>query len=358
MEKIKVAVIYGGKSTEHEVSVHSAKDVCQILEENTAKYEVLKIFISKEGLWYLQKQCSEQISAQDKCVSPFISEEANLAVFDGEKIKVDVFFPVLHGAMGEDGTMQGLFEILNTAYVGCGVLTSAMAMNKEISKLMASFYGIPIVPYIKLKKTDKYDLSLLEQAVKQLGYPLFIKPVSLGSSIGVSRVEEACQLEKSLKQAFKYDDTLLIEKGIDKAREVFCAVIGDYQGQVHTSLCGELKTANNKFFDYEAKYNISGGCDMYIPAALDKTLQDKLRQASHEIFKALQGNGLARVDFLISQEGKFYFSEVNTLPGMSLTSLFPQLFNASGKEYPAVLDTLINSALERKTKKDSLSIDK
>ncbi len=355
MQKMKVAVMYGGKSTEHEVSVHSAKDVCDILEK---KYEVFKIFIDKQGLWYLQKECSTKITNQDIQVSPLIFKDANLSTFGGEKIKIDVFFPVLHGAMGEDGTMQGLFEILDVPYVSCGVLTSAMGINKEISKLMASFYGVPIVPYIKLRKTDKYELPLLQEAVKKLGYPLFVKPINLGSSIGVSRVEKPENLEEAIKEAFRYDDTLLIEKGIDKAREVFCAVVGDYQEEIHTSLCGELKTTNNAFFDYEAKYNIAGGCDMFIPAPLDKETQDKIRAASYEVFKALQGSGFARVDFLISQEGKFYFSEINTIPGMSLTSLFPQLMEASGKKYEDILDSLINNALARKTKQDSLSINK
>ena len=355
MSKMKVAVIYGGKSTEHEVSVHSAKDVCDILAK---KYDVLKIFIDKQGLWYLQKDCSVKIGQEDKPVSPIISKDAHLYTQDGQHIKIDVFFPVLHGAMGEDGTIQGLFEILDVAYVGCGVLTSAMGMNKEISKLMASFYGVPIVPYIKLNKTGKYDLPLLQEAVKQLGYPLFVKPVNLGSSIGVSRVEKPQELEQAIQEAFKYDNTLLIEKGIDKAREVFCAVMGDYQGEIHTSLCGELKTTNNAFFDYEAKYNIAGGCDMYIPAPLDNALQDKMRRASYEVFKALQGSGLARIDFLVSQDGKFYFSEINTLPGMSLTSLFPQLMEASLKKYPEVLDILIDSALARKERQKQLSINK
>ncbi len=355
MSKMKVAVIYGGKSTEHEVSVHSAKDVCDILEK---KYEVLKIFIDKQGLWYLQQDCSTKIGPNDKSVSPIIAQDAHLYTKDGEHIKVDIFFPVLHGAMGEDGTIQGMFEILDVPYVSCGVLTSAMGMNKEISKLLASFYGVPIVPYIKLKKTGKYDLALLQEAVKQLGYPLFVKPLSLGSSIGVSRVEKPEDLEKAIKEAFKFDDTLLIEKGIDKAREVFCAVVGDYQGEIHTSLCGELKSANNAFFDYEAKYNIAGGCDMYIPAPLDNTMQDDIRKASYDVFKALQGSGFARVDFLISQDGKFYFSEINTIPGLSLTSLFPQLMAASKKPYPEVLDILIHNALVRKEreKQKQLSI--
>lgn len=355
MEKLKVAVIYGGKSTEHEVSVHSAKDVCDLLSK---KYEVLPIFIDKQGLWYLQEKCSLKILPKDKRISPCILEGAQFCTLDGEKIKVDVCFPVLHGSMGEDGTIQGLFEILNIPYVGCGVLTSALGINKEISKIMASFYGVPMVPYIKLNKTEKYDLDTLKEAVEKLGYPLFVKPVSLGSSVGVSRVENFSQLDKAIEEAFKYDDTLLIEKGIDKAREVFCAVMGNYQGEIYISLCGELKSANNAFFDYEAKYNISGGCDMYIPAPLDKTLQDQMRQASYQVFKALQGKGLARVDFLVSEEGKFYFSEINTLPGMSLTSLFPQLMEASGKKYSEILDILINSALTRKAKQSALSINK
>jgi len=353
MPKLNVAVLYGGKSTEHEVSVHSAHAVCDILEQ---KYQVTKIFIDKKGQWFLQTNCGLK-QPQDIEVSPVISSSAQLYAKDGREIKVDVFFPVLHGAMGEDGTMQGLFEILNTPYVGCGVLTSALGMDKELCKLLASFYGVPIVPYIKLQSFIKYNIADVKQAVLALGYPLFVKPMSLGSSVGVTKVNKEEELEPAINKAFKYEKNLLIEKAVQNPREIFCAVVGA-AGEIHTSLCGELVDIKSEFFDYKAKYEDPHGCDIKAPAALPEELQNKMRAASAEVFKVLRGEGLARVDFLLGSDGKYYFSEINTIPGMSLTSLFPQLWQASGKKYEDILDILIHLALKRKMENETLSLER
>ena len=351
MAKLKIAVLYGGKSSEHDVSVHSAEAVAEILEK---KYEVLKIFIDKKGAWFLQDKLGP---SGGKPVTPVIASNANLRVEGGGDIKADVFFPVLHGAMGEDGTMQGLLEILGVSYTGCGVLTSALGMDKELCKLLASFYGVPIAPYIKLESYTKYKDEQLEEAVLKLGYPLFVKPMSLGSSIGVSKVSNAKQLKGALAKAFTYEDSVLIEKGVENAREVFCAVVG-FGENIHTSLCGELKMINSEFFDYKAKYEDPGGCDMVIPADIPKETQDKMRIAAHDIFRVLRGNGYARVDFLLGQNGDFYFSEINTIPGLSATSLFPNLWSGSKKTYEDILDILIHLALKRKQVKDSFSLER
>lgn len=354
MPKLNVAVLYGGKSTEHEVSVHSAQTVCEILEK---KYQVTKIFITKQGQWFLQNSCGPK-QADDIEISPIISAGgAQLYTKDGKEIKVDVFFPVLHGAMGEDGTMQGLFEILNTPYVGCSVLTSALGMDKELCKLLASFYGVPIVPYIKLQAHIKYDMAEVKQAVLALGYPLFVKPMSLGSSVGVTKVNTEADLDSAIEKAFKYERNILVEKGIENPREVFCAVVGE-AGDIHTSLCGELIDIKSEFFDYKAKYEDPHGCDIKAPAALPQEMQDNMRNAAKEVFKVLRGEGLARVDFLLGRDGKFYFSEINTIPGMSHTSLFPQLWECSGKKYEDVLDSLIRIALKRKAVNDKLSLER
>lgn len=353
MQKMCIGILYGGKSAEHEVSVHSADYLCQVLAK---KYDILRIFISKQGEWFLQQKCGEYQEG-DRPVSPVISKDYTLYGADGKTYKVDVFFPVLHGAMGEDGTMQGLFEILGVPYVGCGVLTSALGMDKELCKLLASFYGVKIVPYIKLEKSANYDMPALCAAVEGLGLPVFVKPVSLGSSVGVTRVDKIEDLKSAIDTAFQYEGNILVEKGINNAREVFCAVVGT-GAEIHTSLCGELQVLNSKFFDYKAKYEDPHGCDIKAPADIPEEMQEKMRKDTALIFKVLRGNGLARIDYLLGEDGQYYFSEINTLPGMSASSLFPQLWQAGGKDYADILDALLKAAFDRKRENDSYSIER
>ena len=353
MNKLCVGIIYGGKSTEHEVSVHSAAYVCEVLAK---KYDIVRIFISRSGEWFLQETCGEH-HKNDIPLSPVIAKGHNLVCQDGKTFKVDVFFPVLHGTMGEDGTIQGLFEILGVAYVGCGVLTSALGMDKEICKILAAICGVNTVPYIKVEQEKSLDINKIKTAVKDFGLPLFVKPVSLGSSIGVRRVDDLNDLQSAIDNAFKYEGSILIEKGIDKAREVFCGVIGAGK-EIHTSLCGELKVLNSNFFDYEAKYEDPHGCDIQCPALIPQEMQENMRKDCGIIFKVLRGSGFARIDFLLGADGKYYFSEINTLPGMSATSLFPQLWQATGKKYEDILDLLIKAAFDRKEKNESFSIER
>ena len=355
-EKIKVAVLYGGKSTEHEVSVHSAQTVCEMLGQSP-KYEVIPVFISREGFWFLQRACGPA-SAADVPVTPVISHQGSLFV-PAEKrfIRPDVFFPVLHGTNGEDGTMQGLLESLNAAYVGCGVLASAMAMDKEVAKVAAWKRGVPVLAYKKLSRGVPYDKTVLESWAAQTGFPLFVKPVRLGSSVGVTKVKSAASLHEAIAFAFRFDSDVLVEKGVENPREIFCGLLGEGE-KVRSSLCGELKTLKSEFFDYQAKYITQGGCETRVPADLPEKTQADIRQYSEMIFKTLRGSGLARADFLVGQDGKVWFSEINTMPGMSLTSLYPQLFEASGVPYAQVLDELIALAFAVQEQKHSLSLER
>ena len=348
----QVIVLYGGKSTEHEVSVHSAQTVCRLLAAQPDKYQIYPVFISKQGYWFLQKQCSEQ-TPDDVPITPLLHPEKTFQALDGSfSVKADVVFPVVHGTNCEDGTLQGFLETLQVPYVGCGVLTSALGMDKELTKLLAREVGISVVPYQKVSRGVAYDEPALIRWVQER-LPVFVKPVRLGSSVGVSRVTRTDQLQEAIKQALTFDTDALVEQGIDHAREIFCGVYGD--GKIYrTSACGELRTVEGEFFDYNAKYVVAGGCETQVPARISPQTQQAMRQDTEKLFRALQGCGLARVDFLMDKEGKYYMSEINTLPGMSETSLFPQLFEASGENYAQILDRLIQMAQEVHARKGLL----
>ena len=355
MSRLNVVVLYGGKSTEHEVSVHSAQTVCALLKAQPEKYNVYSIFIDKKGFWFLQNICGEKTS-QDKPITPVLREDAHFISLDASlSFKADVVFPVLHGTNCEDGTLQGFLETLDLPYVGCGVLASAMGMDKEISKLIARETGAEVLPYCVVSRGQKYNKQELEQWAEEAGLPVFVKPVRLGSSVGVRKVKSLDELHEAISFALQFDTDVMIEKGVDCAREIFCALYGEGE-TVKASACGELRTIAGEFFDYNAKYVVAGGCKTNVPADLPDDVQLCMREDSKAIFRALRCSGLARVDFLMDKEGRYYFSEINTLPGMSETSLFPQLFEAGGEKYSDILDALIALALEVHARKAELSL--
>jgi len=354
-KRLQIAVLYGGKSTEHEVSVHSAATVCSTLAKNNC-YEVLPIFINKNGLWFLQTACGEQ-TPHDIALTPVISPEGSLYIFSQSKfLRPDVFFPVLHGTNGEDGTLQGLLESMDVPYVGCGVLASALGMDKETSKIIAHYSGVATLPYQKISAPGEYDKTSLEKWANETGYPLFVKPVRLGSSVGVTKVKSAEQLHHAIAFALRFDTDVLVEKGVEHPQEIFCGLLGEGD-QIRSSQCGELKSLAGEFFDYEAKYITVGGCETRVPAVLPEETCKEIRRGSERIFRQLRGSGLARADFLVDQQGKAWFSEINTLPGMSETSLYPQLFEAAGVPYPVVLDELIQLALRVHQRKHTLQTE-
>ena len=357
MPRLNVVVLYGGKSTEHEVSVHSAQTVCRLLQEQAQKYQIYPVLIDKQGQWFLQETCGPRC-AGDKPVSPIISAQANLRALEGNwQVKADVFFPVLHGSNGEDGTVQGLLEMLEVAYVGCGVMASAVGMDKVLTKQVAQSVGVKVLPFRTVHQAEAYDLSALQNWAKEQGLPVFVKPVRLGSSVGVRKVKTLEELKPALDFALQFDTDVMIEKGVDHAREIFCALYGEGPS-LQASACGELRTLMGEFFDYHAKYVAAGGCETNVPADISAQTARQMRQDSQTLFRALNGSGLARVDFLMDRDGEYYFSEINTLPGMSETSLFPQLFNASGEAYPKLLEGLIDQALAVHKRKQALSLNR
>ncbi len=357
MSRLQVAVLYGGKSTEHEVSVHSAQTVVRILQAKSAHYQIHLVFIDKEGRWFLQTACGEKHS-DDLPITPVITPAANLQALDGSwRAKIDVFFPVLHGTNCEDGTMQGFLETLDAAYVGCGVLASAIGMDKVITKLLAQCAGVPVLPFFPVHKGVAYDETFLKNWVQKQGWPVFVKPVRLGSSVGVRKVKNWEELKPAIDFALQFDTDIMIEKGVDHAREIFCALYGE-GGTVKASACGELRMMAGEFFDYNAKYIVAGGCETNVPADVPADTARQMQTASIAVFRALNGSGLARVDFLMDQQGTYYFSEINTLPGMSETSLFPQLFAASGEDYSQILDGLIEQAQAVYQRKKTLSLQR
>lgn len=334
MTKLNIAVLYGGKSVEHEVSVHSAGAVCEILGQT---HNILPIFINKSGQWFLQQQCGYGAATDVKITKEF-------KTLDDVPLGVDVVFPVLHGANGEDGTLQGLLEMLNIPYVGCGVLASAAGMDKEITKILAERAGVPVLPWVRVEKAA-FDINAVKKQAAALGYPVFVKPVSLGSSVGVSKVHGEAELQAAFDNAFNFERMALMERGVERAREVFCAVYGA-PGEFNVSETAELNVVAGEFFDYHAKYETAGGCEVRVPAGIPAKTQEEIKNYTRLVFNALRGAGLARADFLLGADGQVYFSEINTLPGMSETSLFPQMCEASGRKYEDVLLALIDVALK------------
>ena len=346
--KKKLGLVFGGMSTENEVSVMSANSILKNLDKE--KYEIFPIYISKNGKWY-QYDNLENI-------------EINEDLHDLNKIenvmeylqKLDVLFPVLHGLYGEDGTIQGLFEMIDKPYVGCGVLASTIGMDKVYSKVIFDKANIRQAPYIYLEKNrDKYKyidrefnrkIMTLDESVdlveKEIGFPVFVKPSNSGSSVGVNKAENKEELKEYIKYAGKFDKKILVEKGI-QGKEVECAVLGNEN--VITSCVGEIKPAD-KFYSYDAKYQ-NEDSKTTIPANLDENVSSKIKKLAVKAFEAIDGKGLSRVDFFVEDKtNQIYINEINTLPGFTNISMYPKLFEAEGIQYNELLDKLIDLAQE------------
>ena len=346
--KIKLGLIFGGMSTENEVSVMSANSILKNLDKN--KYEIFPIYISKSGEWY-QYDNLENIEINEN-----MQYMKKLEDIMGYLQSLDVLFPVLHGLYGEDGTIQGLFEILKKPYVGCGVLASSVGMDKAYTKVIFDKANIRQAPYIYLKKyKDQYTyidkdfnekkVSLEEAAdivEKEIDFPVFIKPANSGSSVGINKAKNKEELKKYIEYAGKFDKKILIEKGI-VGKEVECAVLGN--DDVMASCVGEIKPAD-EFYSYDAKYQNEDSKTL-IPANIDEEVSNKIRKLAIKAFKAIDGKGLSRVDFFVEDKtNQIYINEINTLPGFTKISMYPKLFEAEGIQYNYLLDKLINLAQE------------
>ncbi len=351
-KKINVAVVFGGESPEHNVSLESGRAICR--EINPKLYKLFCIYISRSGEWFLvdsEKFINKKAVSARADVLPYPPKKCFVVCQRADKkilpLKIDVVFPIVHGTTGEDGVLQGVFELLDIPYVGSGVAASSCAINKVMTKFIAQKENIPCLEHISFSKSD----LLVNRPKLELDFPLFVKPVSLGSSVGVTKVKKQSCLKKAINSAFKHDDNIMIEKGIERAREIVCGVFCDGK-KPQTSVCGEVKPLKHDFFDYDAKYLDSKGFDLILPAKISKKNSEKMRSMSIGVFRALNCSGFARVDFLMDpcDEDKFYFCEINTIPGFTSHSLYPSLWEFSGIKIKALIDRLIKTALKKPTK--------
>jgi D-alanine-D-alanine ligase len=351
LRRKRVAVIYGGISTEHEVSIASAKNIMAALMK---RHHVVPIYITKEGRWLTRETVPEDIHAPwwEYSWHPVLlnlnREEPGLyRVFNGvmDKIPADIVFPVLHGRGGEDGTIQGLLEVSGLPYVGCGVAASAVGMDKVFTKLIVSNIGIPQADYLVVTANELEDRSdwFIEQVSERLGYPCFVKPANAGSSIGISKAGNATELISALKIATAHDKKIIVERGII-GRELECAVLGN--GEPKVSGIGEIITGE-AFYDYDAKYASARSCTV-VPAGLKDTIAGEIRRSAAAIFKACECSGLARVDFFLEKKtNRVIFNEINTLPGFTDKSMYPALWESEGLSLDEVCDSMMEYALER-----------
>ncbi|MBN4003825.1 D-alanine--D-alanine ligase family protein [Nostoc sp. LPT] len=362
MTKLRVGLLFGGRSGEHEVSINSARAIAKALsaEENASKYEILPFYIQKDGRW-LAGEAPQKVLATG---SPLLesaksTSEGNLTSnpqaqtlsnwqSPSQVSQVDVWFPILHGPNGEDGTIQGLLTLMQVPFVGSGVLGSAMGMDKIAMKMAFEQAGLAQVKYKAVTRAQVWSNpcvfpKLCDEIEATLGYPAFVKPANLGSSVGIAKVRSRPELEAALDSAASYDRRLVVEAGV-VAREVECAVLGNDQPQA--SVIGEI-TYDSDFYDYETKYT-EGLADLLIPAQLPDAIVRQIQDMALQAFAAVDAAGLARVDFFyVEATQEVLINEINTLPGFTATSMYPQLWAHSGVPFPELVDRLIQLALER-----------
>ena len=347
MKKIRVGVIFGGRSGEHEVSLRSAESILKAIDRN--KYDVVPIGITHEGRWLASRNALSMLPAKDQIQKVLTDGESiTLPAEPAAQGMVDVIFPMLHGTYGEDGTIQGLLELANVPYVGAGVLGSAVGMDKDVMKRLLRDAGLPIVDYWVVRTQD-LD-SFLQAHISDLPYPVFVKPANLGSSVGITKVHAAEELPAALQTAAEYDRKIVVEKGVN-AREIELSVLGN--DDPIASVPGEI-LPSREFYDYKAKY-VDEDSRLLIPAPLNEIQKIEAQRLAIAAFRVLECSGMARVDlFLEKPAGKFYVNEINTLPGFTTISMYPKLWEASGIPYSELIDRLITLAIERHAEKNKL----
>ena len=349
----KIGIIYGGMSTEHDVSIMSANSVMANLDKE--KYEIYPIYIDKEGIWYKNQKPQQNSETQQNDEAQSSEKTINEPIENLPQYlqSLDIIFPVLHGKYGEDGTIQGMLEMLKVPYVGCKVLASSVGMDKVYTKIILEKAGIPQAPYIYIqKKNNTYKIINnnfeeenleIERITEKLKFPMFIKPSNSGSSVGVKKANNVEELQKAIEYAGQYDTKILVEQGII-GKEVECAILERVaEDDILASTVGEIMSAE-EFYSFDAKYNIPESKTI-IPAAIENTQIEEIRKLAVRAFKAVDGAGLSRVDFFVEKEtNKIYINEINTLPGFTKISMYPKLFEAVGIGYSELLDKLIESA--------------
>lgn len=382
MKKLRIGIIYGGRSGEHEVSVASAASVFKHLDRD--RYEPIPIRIEKDGRWILADRPPQALAAAEvieqarlatshglrhgrqaqllayPADEPLLAIERSRTASDDQRenahvtgLGLDVVFPVLHGPYGEDGTVQGLLELANLPYVGAGVLASAVGMDKAVMKVLFAAHALPVAPYRVVLRPEWVNgrQAVIDACGDRLGFPLFVKPANLGSSVGISKAKDPAGLGAAIDLAFEFDRKAVVEQAVPRAREIEVAVLGNEEPQA--SVAGEI-IPNREFYDYEAKY-LDDASELRIPAPLDPAAHEAIRRMAIEAFRAIDGSGMSRVDFLVDGgSGQVFVNEVNTIPGFTTISMYAKLWAASGLDYPALLDRLVRLAIDRHAEKQRL----
>ncbi|MFQ5410096.1 MAG: D-alanine--D-alanine ligase family protein [Anaerolineales bacterium] len=360
--KVRVGILFGGRSGEHEISLMSARSVRRAID--TDKYDVTLIGITKDGKWIggddpLQALESGMADAPERvllgdprrrALMQIDPQEGGNAVTLSSVAELDVLFPVLHGTFGEDGTVQGLFELADMAYVGAGVVGSAVGMDKGVFKRVMQAIGVPVLPFVTIRRSafERDPGGTLSEVEAVLAYPVFVKPANLGSSVGISKANDVDELVAALREAARWDRRIVVEQGID-AREIEVSVLGN--DDPVASVAGEV-VPQREFYDYEAKY-VTDDSELLIPAPISAAQLAELQAIAIRAYRAIDCGGMARVDFLLDRtSGELWLNELNTLPGFTKISMYPKLWEASGLNYPDLIDRLIELALERKADRD------
>ncbi len=364
--RVRVAVVFGGRSSEHAISCVTAGSVLQALDRD--KYDVVPVGIATDGRWVLEADDSERLRITGPGQLPSVDgDRATVALArtaDGTGLvvseaaapprelgDVDVVFPLLHGPWGEDGTIQGLFEMTDVRYVGSGVLASALCMDKAAMKVALQGAGLPVMPSVTVTaRAWAKDPQGVREQLAALGYPLFVKPARGGSSIGIAKAHTPEQIDDAIEGALAHDPKVIVEVSAEGAREIECGVLENLDGGVDTSLPAEIRiTGDHEFYDFEAKYLPEEHTELDVPAVLPDGVQERMRELAARAFTALGCEGLARVDFFLMPDGSLVINELNTMPGFTPLSMFPQMWAAAGVPYPELVDRLLTLALQRET---------
>jgi D-alanine-D-alanine ligase len=364
--KPRVAIVFGGRSSEHAISCVTAGNVLGVID--TSAYDVVPIGIATDGRWVLESGDTERLRIKGPGELPAVdgdrasitllreTDTTDLVVHEAAQPpqtlgEVDVVFPLLHGPWGEDGTIQGMFEMAGVRYVGAGVLASALGMDKAYAKIVLRDAGLPVLPSVTVSAREWYrDPDGVRHRVADLGYPLFVKPARAGSSMGISKAHDASELDDAIEEAHRHDPKALVEQAAVGAREIECGVLEALDGTPETSVPAEIRIGGeHEFYDFAAKYLPEEHTELDVPADLPDETATELREMAARAFTALGCEGLARVDFFLLPDGSLVLNEINTMPGFTATSMYPRMWAATGVAYPALVDRLIQLALRRTT---------
>ncbi|MBD9513813.1 D-alanine--D-alanine ligase [Pseudomonas sp. PDM22] len=364
MGKLRVGVIFGGRSAEHEVSLQSAKNIVDALDRE--RFEPVLVGIDKEGRWHLNDASDYLLNQENPALIALNRSNRELAVVPGKAEQqlvetgsrqlldhVDVIFPIVHGTQGEDGCLQGLLRMADIPFVGSDVLGSAICMDKDVSKRLLRDAGIAITPFVTLTRANAARTPFAE-AQRKLGLPLFIKPANMGSSVGVSKVEDEAAYDEAVRLALAFDDKVLVESAV-KGREIECAVLGNEQPIA--SGCGEIVVGSG-FYSYDSKYIDEDAAKVVVPADIPAQASERIRQLAVDAFLTLECSGLARVDVFLTETGEVLINELNSLPGFTRISMYPKLWQAAGMTYSELVSRLIDLAIERHVARRNLQTNR